>query len=78
MYTLNDQIAVDFIGRYENLHDDLAAVSERLKLRLAPLVETKGDIREDKRSYRTVLDSTARAHIERIFANELRAFKDSW
>jgi hypothetical protein len=78
MYTLNDQVAVDFIGRYENLHDDLAAVSEQLKIRLVPLVHTKSDIRKDKRAYRTVLDSTARAHIERIFANELRAFNYSW
>ena len=78
MYTLNDQVAVDFVGRYENLQEDLAAVSEKLKLDLAPLVQTKGDIREDKRSYRSVLDSTARAHIERIFANELQTFNYSW
>ena len=78
IYTLNDQIAVDFIGRYENLEADLAKVSERLGLRLSPLQRTKDSYRTDKRAYRDVLDSRARAEIERIFANELRTFDYHW
>ncbi len=79
IYTINDQIVVDFVGRYENLANDLAIVTDKLglshKLRLP---RAKGGYRVDRDHYSNVLNVQARARIELVCAKEIAAFDYRW
>ncbi len=57
IYSLDDEIAVDFVGRYESLNTDLATACERIGLEFDGwLPRAKGGFRTDRRSYREILD----------------------
>jgi hypothetical protein len=75
VYTLDDRLAVDYVGRYEALDADVSHVWSRLGLPGRPeLPRAKAGRRRDRRPYREVLDPAARAVIERACARELEAF----
>lgn len=79
IYTINNEIAVDFIGRYERLDDDLEAVSNKLELpEKLSLPRAKGAHRLNRDHYSRVLDDKARARIELVCANEIKAFDYHW
>ena len=72
VYTIADEIAVDFLGRYEYLNDDIAEIERRIGLpEKVVLPRAKGDCRKDRRHYSVVLNDRARAHIERTCHHEL-------
>jgi len=53
IYTLHGQVAVDYLGRYENLDEDLATISGTLGFpEKLILPRTKANFRKDKRPYR--------------------------
>lgn len=79
VYTINNKIAVDFVGRYERLAEDLQKVKERLGLqRELVLPNAKGSHRTDRRHYSQVLSPHDRARIEELCANEIAAFGYEW
>ena len=79
IYTINGHIAVDFIGRYENLNEDLARVVKILGLPSEmELPETKSQHRENREHYSKVLSAHARARIELVCAREMIALGYSW
>ena len=79
IYTLNDHIAVDFVGRYETLNDDLARVARILGLpSKIDLPRAKSQYRENREHYSRVLSPRARARIELVCAKEMAAFGYSW
>lgn len=79
IYTINDQIAVDFVGRFENLSDDLAIVARKLGLvGELSLPRAKGGYRVDRQHYSQVLNTQAHARIELVCAKEMAAFGYSW
>jgi hypothetical protein len=78
-YTINDQVVADFVGRYENLEDDLGEVSARLALPKAlSLPWAKSGYRSDRRHFSEVLNSKGRARIEITCAKEIAHFGYSW
>lgn len=78
-YTINDHIAVDFIGRYENLRQDLAHVASLLGLPAQPsLPRAKSEHRPKRTTYVELLTPRARGRIERVCAKELNAFDYRW
>ena len=79
IYGKGDQLAVDFMIRFENLSQDLETVMLRLGLP-EPLVlpVSKGGYRKDKRDYHELLDEKSRAQVERICARELKEFGYQW
>ena len=78
-YTINDQIAVDFVGRYERLDEDLATIGKKLGLPEAlGLPRAKGSHRQNREHYSRVLNQQARARIEEVCAKEIRAFDYAW
>ena len=78
-YTLDGRIAVDFIGRYERLESDLAAITERLGLpEPLDLPRAKADTRSNREHYSRVLDPRARALVENVCAREIEAFGYHW
>lgn len=72
IYTVDDQIAVDFVGRFERLEEDLGHVFSRLGLDRRPLTRAKSMQREG--SYRDWYGVHERGQVERLFANEIRQF----
>lgn len=78
IYTINDQVAVDFMVRYEHLSEDLAMVAERLGLPPIDLPRAKGDHREKRAHYSTMIDSASRARIERVCTREIERFGYRW
>jgi hypothetical protein len=79
IYTLQSRIAVDFVGRYENLAEDLAEALRRVGLPAdIELPRAKSRFRRDARHYSQVLDPPARALVERVCARELAAFGYRW
>ena len=79
LYTINDQIAVDFVGCYESLEDDLTEVARLLRMPQIPeLPKAKSHHRLDRRHYSAVIDSRARARIELVCAKEIGTFNYSW
>lgn len=79
IYTINDHLAVDFVGRYENLQEDLARVAAQLGLPEAPtLPRAKSNYRTSRSHYSELLTPRARERIERVCAKELNAFDYRW
>jgi hypothetical protein len=70
-YTIDDEIAVDFIGRYENLEDDLRQVLDRIGID-APLEleRLKGGLRREEIDFSPALDEWVSQH----FAHEIAHF----
>ena len=79
IYTIENQVVADFVGRYENLADDLATVAKKLGLPSElSLTKAKGSHRKDHRHYNQVLDEPTRALIEQVCAREMSTFNYSW
>ena len=79
IYTVNDQVVVDFIGRYENLTYDLAIVADKIKLPSElDLPKAKAGYRKNREHYRDILDKQSRALIEFVCEKEIAAFDYSW
>ncbi len=79
IYTINDDITVDFVGRYETLNHDLSNVAKILGLPSGiDLPRAKSQFRENREHYSKVLSPQARARIELVCAKEMAAFGYSW
>ncbi len=79
IYTINDRIAVDFLGRYETLNDDMERVKQHLGLPGDLLLpRAKGGHRQNRDHYSQVLDQSSRERIEIVCAKEMRALGYSW
>ena len=79
MYSEKDEIVVDFVGRYENLLEDLKVVEDRLGFpEPLTMVHSKGQHRENRAHYSEILNEECRARIEKICAREIREFDYRW
>ncbi len=79
IYTINDHISIDFVGRYEELHDHLAFLKDKLCLpQDIVLPNAKGGHRKNREHYSKVLDSKARARIETVCAKEMVYLNYHW
>lgn len=75
LYTIDGEIAVDRILRYESLDAELADVGAVVGLPgPLDLPHAKATHRTDRRPYREVLAEEDRAVIEAVYADELRVF----
>ncbi|MGF1522355.1 MAG: sulfotransferase family 2 domain-containing protein [Leptolyngbyaceae cyanobacterium] len=78
-YTIDDQVAVDFVGRYERLSEDLETVRQQLRLpHPLSLPRAKSNFRQDKRHYSQVLPADSRDWIATTCAKEMNYFGYSW
>ena len=80
IYTIGGELAVDFMGRYETLSEDLRKVMQTLGLpTTGELPHAKGDVRPEGRSaYRDYYDAETRALVESWYPGELELFQDSF
>jgi hypothetical protein len=74
-YSIDGNIAVDFVGRYENLMEDLTRVCDKLNIPFDGwMPRDKGQYRKDRRSYRDVLNIDQKKIIDQCFNREIAHF----
>lgn len=72
LYTINNELQVDKVCRYENLPEDLEQVRQHLGLpEPLDLPQTKSTYRSDRRPYRDVLNERQRDRIAERFREEI-------
>ncbi len=70
---------MDFVGRFENLQEDLQQAFERIGLEGVPqLPNTKTGTRKDRSHYRDILTEETRQRLERDCAREIELLGYSW
>ncbi len=76
IYAIGRRVAVDFVGRYENLEADLATVGETIgiELDLTSVPSAKADVRPRKRSIAEHYDTEAIDLVAKIYSNEISEF----
>jgi hypothetical protein len=75
IYSINDKLVVDFVGRYERLGQDLRYVWKKVGLPSEPtLPRAKGGYRTDRRHYSELLDEEGHALIDEICGREIAEF----
>jgi hypothetical protein len=77
-YTINDQIVVDFVGRYERLSEDLAGIARKIGLPELILPNAKSEFRKNRQHYSHLLNSKTRSHIEKMCAREIELLDYHW
>lgn len=78
VYAMGDEVAVDYVIRFENIKEGLTEVSEKVGIGPIDLALAKSSFRSDKRPYREVLTINDRRLIERICHREIGAFGYEW
>ncbi len=75
LYTLNKQVVVDRVCRFENIIEELEMIRVRLGIpgQIA-LPRAKSKYRTDKRHYQDILSDVERAKIEELFSDEINIF----
>jgi hypothetical protein len=75
IYTIDDRLAVDYVGKFENLTEDLNFVCQKLNIPFdAWMPQAKGNIRKDKRHYSEVLNERQAEYIREKCAGEIELF----
>lgn len=75
LYTIGEEVALDFLGRYERLEEDLAKITTRLNMpSILPLPKAKSQFRQDVRYYGEVLSPEERDIISEVFSKEITLF----
>jgi hypothetical protein len=73
VYTINDSVEVDFVGRYENLSKDMRFISEKIGLpNLPELPKAKGTFRKNREHYSNVIDSETKDRLSLVCAKEIQ------
>jgi hypothetical protein len=79
LYSLDGELAVDFVGKFENLAEDLEKVKEKLSLPgELMLPHTKGKTRKDKRHYSEVLNDKSRRRLDSVCQREIELLNYDW
>lgn len=75
VYTINGEIAVDRICRYENLEEELEEVRSLLRLPdQLELPRAKSQFRENRKNYRDYYGDAEAKRVAELFAEEIRLF----
>ncbi|MCJ1960824.1 sulfotransferase family 2 domain-containing protein [Novosphingobium mangrovi (ex Hu et al. 2023)] len=75
IYTIDDVLAADFVGRYENLHEDIDTISKRLGVPInLKKTNAKGNVRVSK-DIKSLYDDDTIEMVRMIYRNEIESFK---
>lgn len=73
MYTIDGEVAMDFVGRYENLHDDFRIAMQRIGL--PDVAMTGSEKRRDyTRPWRDYYQPGDRERVEALYGSEIEMF----
>jgi Sulfotransferase family len=71
IYAIDGTVAVDFVGRYERLEEDLALALGRIGVAAPALPRAKGTFRQTKVPYREYYDDETREMVRDWYAREI-------
>lgn len=74
LYTIKGKIAVDFIGKYENLKSDLNFVLNKLELQFDELPREKAGYRNDSKNYKSYYTEKTKKLIAKRNKKEIKLF----
>jgi hypothetical protein len=75
IYTIDGEIAVDFVGKFENLKEDFASVCDRLNIPFDGwFPRTKHKSRKSKKHYSEILTSEQVEYIRQKCSDEIKLF----
>ncbi len=75
LYSIDEKIAVDFIGRYENLENDFHTICKKLNIPFdGKLTREKNFTRLDQSHYSKYYDKKTKEKIREEFSNEIELF----
>lgn len=76
IYSIDDKVSVDFVGRYETLEEDLRSVGKTLglTLELQSVPRAKGRIRSHKKTMEEMYNGDAMALVSLIYRREISEF----
>jgi len=73
LYSIDGQVAVDKICRFENIAEELDLIRTQLGIpEKLELPRAKSSFRKDKSSYRDILDAEQQARIAEYFSDEIK------
>lgn len=79
IYTINDQIAVDYIGRFENLLDEMNKLKDKFGFEEDLILpRTKNKYRVDKAHYTELIDEETKKRIELVCSKEFKSLQYNW
>ncbi|RDW16409.1 chondroitin 4-O-sulfotransferase [Oceanobacillus arenosus] len=72
IYTIKNNVVVDFLGKYENLDEDLSKVCQKIGLPFDGwLPKAKGNFRKDRQHYRTHYNKDQKELVRQYFKKEI-------
>ena len=77
IYTIKDNIMVDFMMNYEDLPNELIRLRNKLNLIESielPSEKPKGNVRKDRRPWQEVIDKISMERIRQVCEKEIEAF----
>lgn len=78
-YTVCNRIIVDYVGKFENLSDELSFLADRFELpSQLVLPRSKSGYRPVKQSCREIFTDSDRRLVESICSNEIKLFEYFW
>lgn len=75
IYTIDDDIAVDFIARFEHLEQDLKTIQDRIGIPLVSSVRAKSGVRDTSRALKDYYDRDTLELVRAIYAPEIEYFQ---
>ena len=78
LYSINGKVELDFIGKFENLYEDLKYIFNKLNLPLVDLPFEKASFRRNKENYRNYYDDNSKKIIEKFYKREIELMRYSF
>lgn len=74
LYTIDGEIVVDFVGKFENLKKDMNYILEKISLPRSGLPREKTTFRNKKKHYRFYYNKETKKLVEKIYKKEIKLF----
>lgn len=72
LYTMDNEVIVDFVGEYESLDEDLLRVTKEIGIPFDSwLPRAKGNARKDRRHYRNVYSDEHKEIVQQYYSKEI-------
>ena len=79
IYTIDGEVVVDKVCKYENINEELEWVRRKVGIPEAlELPRAKSGFRKDKRHYRDILSDNDKAKIQELFKTEISMYDYEW
>jgi hypothetical protein len=71
LYSIKGKVELDFIGKFENLYEDLTYILKKLNIPLIDLPREKVNFRSNREDYRTFYNDNSKKIINKFYKKEI-------